>query len=102
MSYTQAPQPYTDLYRRRHAPPKDLPGGAPRTFFRWDGNITRAEFDAVPREIPRGPDCVHCGPAIRYQVRGPCMSTSATSRRSRLGLADFWGARPFGLLCADL
>jgi hypothetical protein len=58
----------TDLYRPRTSPPTSLPGGVHRAFYRWEGNITREQFDAVPNDM-RGPGCVHCDHTRRYQVR---------------------------------
>lgn len=61
----------TELYIRARGPPRALPGGAHRTFFRWEGNISKELFDSVPAELTRGPGCVHCSHAIKYQVSGP-------------------------------
>ncbi len=66
--------------KRRH-PPRPLPGGGPRAFFRWEGTISRGQFDSVPSPLP----CLFCMPVTRYQVRnaligGPCRLVGDTKR----------------------
>ena len=56
------------LYERRPHPPRPLPGGVPRAFYRWPGNVTREQYDAVPYS-QRGPLCGHCTNFVTYKVQ---------------------------------
>ncbi len=56
------------LYERKGGLPRPLPGGVPRAFFRWEGNVTRADLDAVPFSL-RGPTCGHCTNFASYKAR---------------------------------
>eukprot|EP00200_Dunaliella_tertiolecta_P003997 CAMPEP_0202353124 /NCGR_PEP_ID=MMETSP1126-20121109/9021_1 /ASSEMBLY_ACC=CAM_ASM_000457 /TAXON_ID=3047 /ORGANISM="Dunaliella tertiolecta, Strain CCMP1320" /LENGTH=545 /DNA_ID=CAMNT_0048945431 /DNA_START=75 /DNA_END=1709 /DNA_ORIENTATION=+ len=63
----KAPQPFSELYMPRHAPASALPGGAPRAWHQWAGNISWADFQeqATPRLAGRRKKRV-----IKYKVIG--------------------------------
>jgi hypothetical protein len=50
---------------------QDLPGGVPRSIWKWQGSIQRRLFDSVPfylRESEAAGGCQHCTFVLRYKV----------------------------------
>jgi hypothetical protein len=50
---------------------QDLPGGIPRSIWKWQGSIPRRLFDLVPfylRESEAAGGCQHCTFVLRYKV----------------------------------
>lgn len=50
---------------------QDLPGGIPRSIWKWQGTISRRLFDSVPfylRESEAAGGCQHCTFVLRYKV----------------------------------
>jgi hypothetical protein len=50
---------------------QDLPGGIPRSVWKWQGTISRRLFDSVPfylRESEAAGGCQHCTFVLRYKV----------------------------------
>ncbi|KAG1677226.1 hypothetical protein FOA52_013425 [Chlamydomonas sp. UWO 241] len=63
---TTRPKPYT---KPRVGVPGELPGGAPRSVWRWDALvITRGQFDAVPEWLRFPDSCMHCIGTVKFKL----------------------------------
>lgn len=80
-------EPYTAQYHPRQQAPTDLPGGIPRSIWKWQGTISRRLFDSVPfylRESEAAGGCQHCTFVLRYKVINGQLYTDKKRRHRAL------------------